>query len=388
MRKLTIMALCLLLAGCMTLTCFAAGTLSVTDAAAEPGKTVYLTVMLNDSVVGNTLGISYSYDSEVLTAVTGSNSWGQEGILQDFSKQDSGVWAVSDPVDLKGPICVLAFQVAEDASFTKTEVTCTVIVKNGSTEVATYTAVGAVTMACEHSFSGWTDKGAAGHSHSCTKCGLTQTESHHWDSGKVTQKEDEPNVSVTTYTCGLCGATKQTEVENIPTVPDTEPTRPEQKDPTTAPTYPTKPEEKETRPETTQPTVPTTKPTQPHEDTTVPPTTDTAQKETTAPSGPKDYNDPEDEAQDADPHDHDQQIDGDTFLKIGEDVLIASPNANAGGSNEELQVGHGSGSVEAAADGHDHDHTTGEISGGAVIGVVSVLVLAVAAAVLYLKKKH
>ena len=387
MKKTVIVGLCLALIWIMAIPCFATGgALSLIDAAGEPGETVYLTVMLNESAVGDTMGITYEYDSDVLTAVTSANSWAPEGLLQDFNKENAGVWAADKAQDLKGSLCVLAFRVAEGVSFTKTEVSCKVIIKNGSTEVGIFSAVGAITMECDHNFGPWEDKGSVGHSHICQKCQFAQTKSHSWDQGTTTEKTDEPNVIVVTYTCEICGATKQMEYQNGEKPVEKETTRPTENKDVTKPTIYTKPTEPTTKP--TQPMITPVQQTEP-EETTYPTVPSAPKDKGTEPTKPyHDYNEPEDSTdEDHSGHNHGQE--GQSRLpNNGGDPIVITPEGthNTGeeviqGSDSELHV-H---ATNGETDGHTHSE---DFSAAAVIGAVGVLVLAVCAAVLYLKKKR
>ena len=388
MKRVMICILCLLLMSTASLTCFAAGeTLTLTDATTQPGEMVYMTLMLNEPVVGNTIGISYTYDSALLQVVPDSCSWAKEGVLQDFSKKGSGVWASASSGDLQGSVCVLAFSVAEDAVFTKTEVSCKLIVKNNSDEVGTYTASAVVSQACDHDFGDWKNVGGVGHSRTCKTCQATQTENHNWDEGKLSDKPGDPSKKLKTYTCLVCGGTKQQEVD-APSVEVTEPThrptRPEVE--TTVPTFPTKPTEKVEG--VTPPTEPTVKPTEPNRVTPTTPTTPSGdtqptqgreEQENTEKTPYRDYNrdeisHPEDE------HSHEDPLQEAIDRPVGENQ-DGAPVIIPAGDSESLLEEHD----------HDHDHETvsgGKVSCGTAAAVLGVLVLAVAGSILYIKKKR
>lgn len=213
MKRIMILALALALVFSLALTGNAAGEkLTLSNAEAQPGQTVYLTVTLNESAMGDTMGVTYTYDSSVLTAVPSSCSWVKAGVLQDFNNNGAGVWATTEIGDLKGTVCVLAFRVKENASFTQTEVSCTLIVKNDSTEVGTFTAQASVTKTCSHTYGTWSDQGTLGHTKVCGICGAQVTESHSWDEGIRSQKPNDSTTDLMTFTCTVCSGAKVIEV--------------------------------------------------------------------------------------------------------------------------------------------------------------------------------
>lgn len=202
-------------------------TLAVTDAAAEAGKTVFLTVRLNQSVVGDTIAIKYEFDSAYLTAIPGSCKWEKSSPLPHFDNKNNGVWAApQDAVDLKGDICTLAFRINSGVSFESTKVSCTVMVKNGAEEVGTYTAAAMVSMSCKHSTYGdWARKDDLIHTSTCTQCGNVQSGTHKWDAGVLSENPDDTFSKLLTLTCQACKGTKVIVVADSLSEPDgTKPT--------------------------------------------------------------------------------------------------------------------------------------------------------------------
>lgn len=253
MKRLTVMILTLALLAGLTLSGSAAQEpLTMSNATASQGQTVYLTVKLNESVVGDTVSISYQYDTELLRAVRKSCSWAREGILQDFNYTKAGVWASLTAEDLKGDLCTLAFVLRSDVSFVSTQVSCTVMVRNGATDVGTYEATGTITYSCEHQFGSWESvDGNLIHTHTCSACGARESQSHSWDDGETSVDPTNPHLENTTYTCTVCGAVRVTQntlipevTEPVQTIPGpTEPTMPSAPtDPTEKPVSPTEPE--------------------------------------------------------------------------------------------------------------------------------------------------
>ena len=60
----------------------------------------------------------------------------------------------------------------------------------------------------------WTTD-AEQHWHECT-CGYqTDTQSHGWDNGQVTKEPTETECGIKTYTCSVCGATKEESIDPV-----------------------------------------------------------------------------------------------------------------------------------------------------------------------------
>lgn len=209
MKKLIVSLLALLLLGALALTGFAAeNPMVLSSVEAAPGDLVYMTLSLTEPVVGDSMAVTYTYDTNILEPVPGSCSWEYKGVLQDFGKtNDAGVWAGKETVKLQNDICVLAFRVLDKAKLVQSTVTCTLIVKNSSQEAGRYIAEGTVYQQCEHEYGNWTDIGSLGHSRVCAKCHRQQTQSHNYDSGQ--DKTDASGATVKQFTCIDCRAYKQ-----------------------------------------------------------------------------------------------------------------------------------------------------------------------------------
>ena len=249
MKKWIAILLALLLVGNLGISALAAeDTLSLSDAVGQEGETVYLALSLNETVQGNTMGIRYSYDASLLEALPESCSWSIKGLMKDFDYNGAGVWASGNTQGLSGNICVLAFKIKAPLA-SGTEVTCTLTIKDGAADMGTYTAQATVTTACSHTYGEWSDGGTIGHSRACTLCGASQTQSHSWDNGVVTDNPANPATQLKTFTCTACGGTKTTEIQKEQEDPLPQYTMPE----TTAPPIPEYSEPY--RPESTRPTL-------------------------------------------------------------------------------------------------------------------------------------
>ena len=200
MRKWITIVLLLALISALALTGHAAQSqLSVENVTVKPGETVYLKLKLTESVTGDAVGVQYTYDSAVLKPLESSSTWARNGVLQDFdAKKGAGVWADTTASDMKGLVCTLAFKVVSKEAHFDTEITCTLIVKNKSKDVGTYTTNATVSTYCDHEYSKWEEMGTLGHTRACKHCDRKQTQSHHWDDGVTTPITGKPGMAVTT----------------------------------------------------------------------------------------------------------------------------------------------------------------------------------------------
>ena len=272
MKKSILLTVACMLVWALVLTGYAApNQLMMPDANAQTGQVVFLPVTLDAQITGDTMSITYSFDSKLLEAIPDSCKWEKNGILFDFNNKNGGVWTSKNPISLKGTVCTLAFRVRPDADFTDTRVSCTLVVMRNNEEVGQYQAQAKVGLSCSHKYGVWKDGGTAGHSRSCSLCGELQTQAHSWDEGKLTPDPHRPGVQQKTFTCSACGATKAVavEAEHVQTTP-TEATRPQATEPVatkpvTRPQPVTLPEE--TTPQQLRPIVsPTQEPTKPQTD--------------------------------------------------------------------------------------------------------------------------
>ena len=186
--------------------------LEVTNTQAKAGQTVYLAVTLNESVVANTIGIKCEYDKTLLTALPELCTWGRTSIVSAFKADNNGAWTSQLSEDLKGKLCVLAFQVNEDIAFDKTAVKCTVVLKDSAKEVGNYVTEGWITSDCDHNYGPWKSTGEINHTQICKICGGKSTQQHQWDEGTESEQQD---VILKTMTCQVCREQKVLEISKV-----------------------------------------------------------------------------------------------------------------------------------------------------------------------------
>ena len=207
--------------------------LSVEGTTTQSGHTIFLKVSVTDSVVGDTMGITYSYDASVLEIIPESCSWEKAGVLQDFSNVNAaGVWTANQATDLRGPICVLAFRVLPDTKPMNSTVSCTLLVKKGADDVGTFTAEATVEIICQHQYGQWVTGGSMIHKRTCVICGDNQSQSHSWNNGERQERENA-TMDLMVYSCSICGGTKQHEVAKMTGTTEETETRPQEPENTT-----------------------------------------------------------------------------------------------------------------------------------------------------------
>lgn len=246
MKKISILAV--ILAILLTLSTVAMAddnAITLSDAHVREDETIYLTLRLHKSIIGDAVGISYTFDSAVLEPVLSSCAWSQKGALSNFNKENSGVWAANKANDLAGDICVLAFRVKDGVKLTETTVSCSLVIKNGAVEQGTFTAQAIVTYDCSHSYGPWEPGNEAGHIKTCIHCSGTAYQPHSWNSPETEENAEDPDHDWLVYTCKVCGFALREEISKI--AEDMKPLQ--STEPTTTVTIPSMP----TMPPETQP---------------------------------------------------------------------------------------------------------------------------------------
>ncbi len=148
-KKLSSLIIIVCLVFLLTIPAFAAQVnLSQSSSNASVGDTVSVTVSLSGCPDTNAIGLSVSYNSEVLQLEVSSCKWQIYGLLSAFDPQTGrGVFAAEgDAEDLNGDIFVLTFKVIGEGAG---DVSVEVIAKDDSTLVADITASTRLTSGAE-----------------------------------------------------------------------------------------------------------------------------------------------------------------------------------------------------------------------------------------------
>lgn len=213
MKRLFLAVLAVTLMWSLSANCIAAdNTVTLTDTKGGPGQTVYLTLELQESVKAAAIGVHCQYDSSLLEALPELCTWEIKSTLSAFEKDNKGVWAVENAEDIQGKLCVLAFRIRDNVAFDQTEVTCTVVIKDGAEEKVRTTVSGMIFCQCTHNYGSWESNDNSSHIRICSLCGGKNTQTHNWDNGV---KEIQPDGRVLLIkTCTVCKARTATELDS------------------------------------------------------------------------------------------------------------------------------------------------------------------------------
>ena len=249
MKRIACLLVAVMLLACLPLTAFAAnktGDVVVIEFTAEnPGLTGFQATI--------------NYDATALKL--GNIECAVKGALVDINGNDIAVIATNAFTDTL--LFTAEFEVLADAKFGETYAITTTVkeaLDANVEDVALTIAGGAIEIAaCEHAWGEWTGTeatcGAAGElTRTCSICGATETsnpeatgkheysnwtyvdeeshegtcacghthkEGHTWDSGKVTVEPTAEQDGVRTFTCAVCGGTKNEVEKYVDPVPST-----------------------------------------------------------------------------------------------------------------------------------------------------------------------
>lgn len=185
---------------------------------AAVGEIVYLPLSLETPQEANTLGIGLEFDNSALEFVAGLSSWSISGTIKSFDRQRQyALWAGSKTQNLSGELCRFAFRVKEGAKASQCSVTCNVILKIDSREVASYTAAGDIELLCRHDYGEWARLDDNAHSRTCQICGDVEYGAHKWDNGTVVLEPTLTQMGMSVRTCQFCDAKQE---EAIPALED------------------------------------------------------------------------------------------------------------------------------------------------------------------------
>ena len=179
------------------------------NATASAGSTITFTVSLSGCDNGTSLGVSIAY-SDHFEFVSGE-MLKTNGISKFDNSTEKGTFgSTSGACDLNGDIAKITLK-ALTQNANAQDVSITVVVKNGSTEICNKTATKSIKIQCaSHSYGSWTKVDGNNHKRTCSACGNVETKAHSWDKGSVTKAASCKETGVKTYACTTagCGATK------------------------------------------------------------------------------------------------------------------------------------------------------------------------------------
>ena len=228
---------------------------SVPDAKA--GDTVTVTISVKDCPVASSIAIIPRYDNSSLEFVGGK--WLLSDALiseKKFDPASSIIYAVA--TDINGDIMSLTFRIKDGISSKNLSVSCTIVIKSGSTAITTSVQAGTIAVACSHAnttniaavpatckdtgftagvycndcdtyisghevipktdshtYGSYVKVDAVNHKRVCSVCGNVETEEHEWDNGTVTLQPTHTAFGEKMHSCLHCSATKTEQVAKL-----------------------------------------------------------------------------------------------------------------------------------------------------------------------------
>lgn len=228
---------------------------SVPDAKA--GDTVTVTISVKDCPVASSIAIIPRYDNSSLEFVGGK--WLlSDALISDtkFDPASSIIYAVA--TDINGDIMSLTFRIKDGISSKNLSVSCTIVIKSGSTAITTSVQAGTIAVACSHAnttniaavpatckdtgftagvycndcdtyisghevipktdshtYGSYVKVDAVNHKRVCSVCGNVETEKHEWDNGTVTLQPTHTAFGEKMHSCLYCSATKTEQVAKL-----------------------------------------------------------------------------------------------------------------------------------------------------------------------------
>lgn len=219
MRKVVCVLICVLLLGMMIPAVYAAGSARMSVSASQTqvyrGDTVTFTVSISAVENCKAAGFVVSYDSSVFEWVSGT-VLASGTAMSDFSG-GTGSFAFSEGKSISGGIFSFKLRVNDTAPFGGTSVFGQGNARDTEGAVSCSVNGAGITVVCRHNFENFTKADGDNHQSTCSICGEQKTESHSWDSGKVTKAATCKETGTKELTCTACGATK---TETIPVTSD------------------------------------------------------------------------------------------------------------------------------------------------------------------------
>ena len=212
MKKVLTLILCVLLIGILTVPAFAAQSASMSVSASKNmlsrGDT--FTVTVSTTAVENCTsgGFMFTYDKNVFEYVSGS------ALLSGFSAGVSTAagnvagYFMNGNATVQGGLFQITLRVKDTAPFGTYSISGTPSLTASDGAVSCGAGSAVVKVACDHSYSGWSDAGNGKHSKTCSVCQDVQSLDHDWNGGTVTKPASCKEEGVMTLTCTTCSATK------------------------------------------------------------------------------------------------------------------------------------------------------------------------------------
>ncbi len=193
MKKIVLMALCLVLIVCLAVPAMAAGSITMTPSSATVHRdgTFTVTVSVSDWAACKQGSVTVSYGNS-FDLVSGEWLWVEKPMLDYFYVgEKEGGFAFDRNIGIAGKLLKLTFKVKSGAAFAKDTISVKLTLGDSSLSKSL-----SVTVACAHKYNDWVDYSATSHTHKCTICGKSETADHVYDNACDT-------------TCDTCGRERE-----------------------------------------------------------------------------------------------------------------------------------------------------------------------------------
>lgn len=176
MKRVLSIFLCLLLAISLATPVLAAGasmSLSSSAGTLHRGDSFTITVKLNNSQAIGRGGIVLKYDKNVFEITGGSCNVSGATLAEVSASRNGGVFALEENRVVSGTIFTIKMKVKSNAPFGNYTIS-----GSASMEISCSVSGTNVTVACAHSYGGFTSVNATSHKHQCSICGHEESLNH------------------------------------------------------------------------------------------------------------------------------------------------------------------------------------------------------------------
>ena len=201
MKKLIVFFIVAIMSTLLIVPALAAQTATVTitpsTSSVYAGSTVTFTVKVTGVSAAKSIGIIPSYDTNVFELVSGQ--WLVSGsAMSDFSGGVASI-AYASSRAFNENVFKFTLKVKSSAKLNTYSVDATVSIKNGNETVNCNVNAGKVTVACNHSYSGYSSLNGTQHQRTCSKCKAADKKNHTFSNACDTSCNDCGYIRTTTH---------------------------------------------------------------------------------------------------------------------------------------------------------------------------------------------
>ena len=210
MKRILSIILCLLLVLPFATPVLAAGasmSLSSSAGTLHRGDSFTVTVKLNNSQSIGRGGIVLKYDANVFEITGGNCNVSGAALAEVSASRKGGVFALEENRVVSGTIFTINMKVKSNAPFGSYTIS-----GSASMDISCSVSGTQVSVACVHSYGGFTTVNASSHKHQCSICGHEETLPHTWDGGTEKKEATCEETGLMSYKCTACAQTKEEEI--------------------------------------------------------------------------------------------------------------------------------------------------------------------------------